>query len=127
MGEHDTPLPRLPAHDTYEVRDDREVDDDAARLEPGRMANELVDLDRDEQRGRDHGQPLGPPPAVEEPNAFGDLERRVADRQHAEQSHLVLPQMAELVDEVVDPGGVGIELEPAGDVVCDVPEVCARL
>src|SRR5262249_56219887 len=52
--------PALAADDPDQVEDDQDVDGKAGRLERAWAVDELVDLERNQQRGGDHGQPLGP-------------------------------------------------------------------
>ena len=51
---------QAPPECSGEVGDDRDVDRDPDRLDNTRRAGQLVQLERDQQRGRDDDEVLGP-------------------------------------------------------------------
>src|SRR5690349_6097757 len=91
------------------------------------MAHKLVDLERDEQGGRDHGQPLGPALAVKEAAALDELEHAVSDRARPEDRDFVAAKPAKLRDQVTNPRPLWVELDPAREMVRNVAEVRTRL
>ena len=115
------------AHDAKQVEDDQDVHDQACRLQRGRLADELVQLERDEQRGGDHRQPLGPALSPEEPDSLDELEDAVGDRARADQLDLAGVQAVQPLDDVVDEALLRIELEAAGEPVGEGAEVRAGM
>ena len=114
-------------HDSEEVDDDRDVDGDPTGLERRRAANHFVELEWDEQRGRDDRQPLRPALPVEEAHALDQLEHPVGERAGAEELHLVPLQVSGLRDQVLDEVPPRVELDRAGEMVRDAAEVRARV
>src|SRR5258708_24144413 len=55
----------------YQVSDDGHVQHEHPHPRGRGRANDRDNLERDERRGGDDRQPLPPPPAVQQPNAFG--------------------------------------------------------
>ena len=60
-----------------QVADEQQVDHQRPDPQPGDLHRQVVDLVRQEDRGRHHGEVLTPPLAQPQPDAFGQLDERV--------------------------------------------------
>src|SRR5690348_6723998 len=95
------------------VRDDREVHDDSSRLPDTRTVHELVELEREQERSRDHRQVLRPELVEPEPGALDQLEHPVADRDNRGDAQLGGVQVMKIGEDAVEEGPPGIELDRA--------------
>jgi len=113
--------------DSHQVDHDQDVHRQPGGLQGRRPADELVQLDGDEERGHDHGQPLGPPVPAPEPVPLDHLEHAVADRGDAEERQLVMAQLPEPVDQMPYERPSRVELDAAGKPVGEPAEVATRV
>ena len=106
---------RSSAEQIDEVRDDRDVDREPAGFPDARSARELVELERDQERGRDGGQVLRPQLVEPEPHSFDELESAVGDGDDPGCQKLVCTQVVQAKNDVVEERSVRIELDGAHD------------
>src|SRR5712691_717897 len=74
------------------------------------MADEFIELEGNEQRGRDHHQVLGPELIEPEAGSLDQLERPVTDRNYGGDPQLVRVQPVKILDDRVQEVAPGIEL-----------------
>ena len=116
-----------PPQQPGEVGNDRDVDGDPTRLQEGRLAHKLVHLDRNEQRGRNHGEVLGPEPVEPKADALDELEQAVAGRRDPGDEQRARVQAVKLGDNPVQERALRVELDRAHRMIGDPAEVAPEV
>src|SRR5690348_2972814 len=106
-----------------EVRDDRKIHDDSSGLPGTRAVHELVELEREQERGRDHRQVLGPQLVEPQAGALDQLEHPVADRDNRGDAQLGGVEVMKIGDDAVEKGPPRIELDRAHHALSEAAEV----
>src|SRR6266496_5299719 len=94
-----------------------------ARLPETRANHEFVQFEGDQQRGRDHGQVLGPKLVKPEPNPFDQFQSAVAERGKADDPQLVCAQAMQARDESMEEVLARIDIDAANDSLGHPAEV----
>jgi len=99
-----------------EIDDNGDVHEDRAHLQDARAFGELPELGDEQQGGGHDGQPLAPASASPQAIRLGRLEDAIADRGDAEDDILVGADLADFVDDLLDPVAFRIQAK----MLCEV-------
>jgi DNA polymerase-3 subunit delta len=95
----------------HQVDDEQQVDRERRDPQPGDLPGQLVDLVRQEDRGRHHGEVLAPPLAQPQPDAFHQLDQGVGSQPDGQVGERAGGERERLMDQPEQPGVVHVEAE----------------
>src|SRR5205085_4789123 len=94
-----------------EIRHDCKIDDERADANGAGVSRDLVDLERHEGAGDEHGEPFGPASPGDEAHALDDEDARVDEHARAQPAQMPLVEGEDPLHDASDVAAVRIDVQ----------------